>query len=823
MLPIRPKRADKSKAATEEEKLSAAESVQSVLELVLQELPALWEKGIEILCPDGKVRIGHPVIASWSADYPEYIKLFTASYMSCPICTVPRTGLDAHPTEPPVYKTLSPDDIREKVLEKQRLETMREGLKKKSDEYADISVKIKAIDDFFAAQRISPIDNILLRAPHASPQTLWKPDLLHTMYLGLTKSLLELLFNLLDEVSKKSKKDYRPLNDLFDIIWMAVSPHPAISVPKKKYRSVKQWSGKEYRNAQAILLAVLEAVMLTYPAQTEADEARFEGARNLIAALSNFTLMARQKSHTLPPDVVFDDDYRRLWDGERAPDPHSSISYMQTYLAQFHKWKHVFLKYRASKTVKKDAKEYAKGKYPDLSDADVKRLEEKPSELLKKKADIAAKQRAAKEEYLERHSHFNMPKVHMMTHFAEVIHLFGSLPQYSTSINELLHQPLNNAYDRSNKVDAMDQTLRFAGWKDAMAIKTISLLYHCKKGRLPESVIADIKMWLDIFENRKAKLEAARKNRDRMMPRKSASERKAEKAANAAEHKELLRKLQRELGISEAEDEDSDNSEDEERDVSADIMGLTAVPPSAAERDAAERQKDPGRLLRGRILSITNEEGMTRSFMCVRDIQEYFRLNGLVAALTDCLRKEKIHGSISNTLVPSLEASPYYALRIRRPVFQVDDLENHIIRCTAGENFRNSLPREDFIVYKPLEGIHHPVMGDRSIARLWCLFRVRFPGTDGRKATYARFAAIRPMVQCPMTPSEVARAMPVFEFDTQKELAVIRIGAIERAACVVPLWNRKYLPPSSPKYLWKMATRVVFNSKVDLETFHAHY
>ncbi|RPA72164.1 hypothetical protein BJ508DRAFT_194722, partial [Ascobolus immersus RN42] len=90
LLPIRPKRADNTKANSDEEKQSALEAVQSVLELVLAQLKPLWVNGMEILCPDGEVRVGHLAIAGWLGDYPEYIKLFTASYMSCPVCIAPR-------------------------------------------------------------------------------------------------------------------------------------------------------------------------------------------------------------------------------------------------------------------------------------------------------------------------------------------------------------------------------------------------------------------------------------------------------------------------------------------------------------------------------------------------------------------------------------------------------------------------------------------------------------------------------------------------------------------------------------------------------------
>ena len=86
-----------------------------VLDLVLKELEDLWKNGMEITCPDGKVRIGHPVIAGWLGDYPEYMKLFTTSYMSCPICIAPRHQMDAHSSLPVAHRNMNPDKLRANI------------------------------------------------------------------------------------------------------------------------------------------------------------------------------------------------------------------------------------------------------------------------------------------------------------------------------------------------------------------------------------------------------------------------------------------------------------------------------------------------------------------------------------------------------------------------------------------------------------------------------------------------------------------------------------------------------------------------------------
>ncbi|RPA70826.1 hypothetical protein BJ508DRAFT_336745 [Ascobolus immersus RN42] len=261
-----------------------------------------------------------------------------------------------------------------------------------------------------------------------------------------------------------------------------------------------------------------------------------------------------------------------------------------------------------------------------------------PAEKKEKKRAHKEGRKAAYVEYLERHSLYNMPKVHMMVHFADIINMYGALPraQFSTSIIELLHQPLNLAYDRSNKVDAMDQTLRFAGWKNAMSVRVANLLHHCKKADISEDVLAEIRLWLDLFDNKKAKLAAARINRDRMKPKKASDERKAQKLAQEEENKELVRELRKEYGIIVPDDEDSDSDSEEddaEDDASDDIIQLMTIPPSSHEASFRERLLEPGRLLRGRMLSIQNNEGDIRSFLTMQHVKTYLRIPGLVMAL----------------------------------------------------------------------------------------------------------------------------------------------------------------------------------------------
>lgn len=91
------------------------EVMQEVIADTFSELPKLYEEGMEIVCPDGGVRTGHPILCGWIADYCEYEKLFSLTSKSCPCChTAQRNnGLELHPTKTNPARSIS--DLDEKV------------------------------------------------------------------------------------------------------------------------------------------------------------------------------------------------------------------------------------------------------------------------------------------------------------------------------------------------------------------------------------------------------------------------------------------------------------------------------------------------------------------------------------------------------------------------------------------------------------------------------------------------------------------------------------------------------------------------------------
>ncbi|KIJ44507.1 hypothetical protein M422DRAFT_252114 [Sphaerobolus stellatus SS14] len=114
-----------------------------------------------------------------------------------------------------------------------------------------------------------------------------------------------------------------------------------------------------------------------------------------------------------------------------------------------------------------------------------------------------------------------MPKVHILTHFADIIAEFGQIPQFSTPTVELPHQGLNLTYSQSNKVNATDETLRYAGYKDAIAVMVANFSAILRNpSTVDKKILSNLRKGLSWLPTRKARLATARENRARMQPKK---------------------------------------------------------------------------------------------------------------------------------------------------------------------------------------------------------------------------------------------------------------------------------------------------------------
>ena len=92
----------------------------------------------------------------------------------------------------------------------------------------------------------------------------------------------------------------------FDDARKTLPPYPGFFVPKKAYRVVTQWQGKQVRNLGHCLFGVL-AVALGLPDSIQVIP--FKRALEWVRALSNFNRMAPYDSHT-DKTMVYMEDHR---------------------------------------------------------------------------------------------------------------------------------------------------------------------------------------------------------------------------------------------------------------------------------------------------------------------------------------------------------------------------------------------------------------------------------------------------------------------------------------------------------------------------------
>jgi len=157
--------------------------------------------------------------------------------------------------------------------------------------------------------------NVFTELYRVNPADLHKPDLLHNIYLGLFKHMIECVEGFLE----KHKWQLA-----FDDAWKEIPPYPGFSLPKRAYCEVTSWQGKEMRNLGRYISAVL-ACALRNPDRSQHQD--FNIALKCVGSLVDFSLITQYRSPT--PDT---------------------LAYMERYLQTFHQRKDIFLEFWTSKS-----------------------------------------------------------------------------------------------------------------------------------------------------------------------------------------------------------------------------------------------------------------------------------------------------------------------------------------------------------------------------------------------------------------------------------------------------------------------------------------
>ena len=165
-------------------------------------------QGVPIDFADGKLQRYFPIFSGWIANHMENVLLHRIKSNSCPQCV-----LTEHLGIPSVHHDAR-DHTRYDYYQREN-ETHHTKIEHCWDTVETLCIKIG--------------QNGFHYLPQVSPSDLHKTDMLHTVYFGLFKPII-------DWIQRYLKKHAR--QQAFDDAWKALPPFPGFYVPKQAYREV---------------------------------------------------------------------------------------------------------------------------------------------------------------------------------------------------------------------------------------------------------------------------------------------------------------------------------------------------------------------------------------------------------------------------------------------------------------------------------------------------------------------------------------------------------------------------------------------------------
>jgi len=371
----------------DEQRQTNREVLKEVLRRVLQPLtfqqnPNAESGYYDVLCADGNFRRCKPVLAAWLADCPEYSDLHHLERHVCFWCKCPNNEVGdyvpsdkQHPRrDHNLYRTLS-------------------------------NVNTKAADAELSARHVHQGFNVFWHIP-CIVSDLPKPDLLHTMQIGMLDHLQKCIFHFM--------KTHERL-DMYNAIWLSVPAYHDLTPKNKSFEEVSQWNGKEMKEMSWYQLGVVTQSLW---GRSPAQHPIFNRAIECTWALLEFYTYAQYK--------CCDD---------------ATLSYMEDALHRFHTFKDVFLLGRACEIAKAKANALRtelvkKRKVEEVTNAGTWTLSKMWRKMNAWWDYISHEIDFSKELDAE----FNFPKIHLMSHLVEQICWCGALQQYSAERHEQAHK-----------------------------------------------------------------------------------------------------------------------------------------------------------------------------------------------------------------------------------------------------------------------------------------------------------------------------------------------------------------------------------------------
>ena len=361
LLPVPPKLSHELLRADEIQQQMNADARQAVFDLILALLQEIANYGAVMDSADGKTRLCLPILSACIADHAEHTILNGISSKSCPQCEVPAPELGQDPRNR--YEPHNYAYYMQKTREYEQIQDTHIG-----EYFHQIGMKIDS--------------NVLSGLYQVNPADVHKADPLDTIYLGLFKHMMKWIEGFL----KKGKRQ-----QAFDDIWKALPPYPGLNVPKRAYREVTQWQGKEMRNLDPYISAVFASALRN---PDGSQHLPFKRALQCVCSLIDFSLMARYRSNT--PET---------------------LKYRETYLRTFHRTKDIVLEFCTTKAIRAQAERQDQELRERSANAERTAGAGGSAANQRRRMDETTIERAKQwPELIQRENHFNFIKMHYLNH-----------------------------------------------------------------------------------------------------------------------------------------------------------------------------------------------------------------------------------------------------------------------------------------------------------------------------------------------------------------------------------------------------------------------
>ena len=162
------------------------EILRDLMEEIFEPLGNANEKGVEIACGDGNVRLCFPRLAAWIADHMENVTLYGIIQNRCVACEEDVEWLGE--------AVELPAKARDYSKYKRKYYRYVEGDEGMGEEPQDVGIKLAF--------------GILWELPHIVQIDLYKPDILHMLYLGIFQThLMKWVVSFLKKYKRMSSFD----------------------------------------------------------------------------------------------------------------------------------------------------------------------------------------------------------------------------------------------------------------------------------------------------------------------------------------------------------------------------------------------------------------------------------------------------------------------------------------------------------------------------------------------------------------------------------------------------------------------------------------